>query len=72
MGKCFLGLGFGVLTGLAYFVSGSLNGLDLPRCAAGALEWVYIGGAVTVCALCGYTLYTLGTRLLEYRNRRRS
>lgn len=68
MGKCFLGLWFGVLTGLSYFVSEFCYGqysADLGWCLSGAAEWVLTGAALTVIAAAGYGLYSACERRTE-------
>lgn len=68
MGKCFLGLWFGVVMGLTYLAEAlGCNGVDLARGLSGMLEWVYIGGSLMVCALSGYALWLLCERLTGRR-----
>lgn len=60
MGKCFLGLGFGGAMALAYLAEElGRGGASLARCVPGMLEWIGVGGMLTVCALGGYALYLL-------------
>lgn len=68
MGKCFLGLWFGIATGLTYLAERfARDGTDLSRCLSGMLEWVYVGGFMTVCALVGYAVYLHLERLAGRR-----
>lgn len=68
MGKCFLGLWFGIAMGLAYLSEElARGGASLGRSVSGMLEWVYIGGFLTVCALAGYAVYLLCERLTGRR-----
>lgn len=63
MGKCFLGVGFGTAMALAYLGENMTRaGGNLGDCLSGMLEWVYIGGFMTACAIGGYALYQLCER----------
>lgn len=60
MGKCFLWLWGGILLGLSFAVSAQSGPrASVGYCLAGALEWVLIGGMLTVAAVFGYAVYTL-------------
>lgn len=63
MGKCFLWLWGGFLFGLAFAVSElSSRQASLARCLSGAVEWMLMGGALTVIAVICSALYTLFER----------
>ena len=70
MSKCFLGLWGGVLFGLTYFVSNFTKyGEHWGKALGGALEWVLLGGLLTVAAMTGYTLYAAWEGMRKHTRR---